>query len=148
MAERATTEDYEITEPDAARFWAKVGLPDEAGCMPWLASKDTTGYGIFRLRGKRRQAHLVAWVATGNFLDPTLERDHLCRNRWCVNAEHMEEVSHLENVRRGLSGIRQRLRTHCPKGHPYDGENTYITTAGGRMCRICMRQAKRKNTVA
>jgi hypothetical protein len=28
-------------------------------------------------------------------------------------------------------------RTHCPQGHPYDEENTYITPNGWRQCRIC-----------
>jgi len=31
-------------------------------------------------------------------------------------------------------------KTHCPKGHPFDEENTYYPPNGGRMCRICRRE--------
>lgn len=31
-------------------------------------------------------------------------------------------------------------RTHCPQGHPYDQENTYVNPSGQRHCRECMRR--------
>jgi hypothetical protein len=34
-------------------------------------------------------------------------------------------------------------RTHCPQGHPYDGENT-IRSGGRRVCRICSRTRSRE----
>jgi hypothetical protein len=67
--------------------------------------------------------------------------DHLCRNRACINPAHLEPVTHAENLRRGLGG---RLTTHCPQGHPYSPENTYIPplpNKQGRQCRICKRAA-------
>lgn len=41
-----------------------------------------------------------------------------------------------------------RDRTHCPQGHPYSEENTYIVrkpdgSPKGRMCRACMRERAR-----
>ncbi len=30
-----------------------------------------------------------------------------------------------------------RLKTHCPRGHPYSGDNLYIGSRGGRYCRQC-----------
>ena len=32
---------------------------------------------------------------------------------------------------------KDRKKTHCPQGHPYDDENTRFTTSGGRRCKIC-----------
>ena len=29
------------------------------------------------------------------------------------------------------------VRTHCPSGHPYDEANTYLTSAGRKLCRAC-----------
>jgi hypothetical protein len=37
------------------------------------------------------------------------------------------------------TGVAMRLRTHCPRGHPYSSENTAINKTSGRQCRICAR---------
>ena len=29
------------------------------------------------------------------------------------------------------------LKTHCPQGHPYDAENTYVSPKGNRGCKAC-----------
>lgn len=34
-------------------------------------------------------------------------------------------------------------RTHCPKGHPYSGENLYVCPKGRRNCRACKREVNR-----
>jgi hypothetical protein len=68
--------------------------------------------------------------------------DHLCRNRRCVNPEHLEIVTSVENVMRGEGfGPKNAAKTHCDKGHEFTPENTYIRTRaqGGRECRACIR---------
>lgn len=35
-------------------------------------------------------------------------------------------------------------KTHCPEGHAYDDENTYLTGRGHRQCRECKRAAVRR----
>ena len=35
------------------------------------------------------------------------------------------------------SGLRQRAKTHCPRKHPYDEENTIRSPKGHRSCRKC-----------
>jgi hypothetical protein len=67
-----------------------------------------------------------------------LELDHLCRNRWCCNIDHLESVPHRVNVLRGFSiaAINAR-RTHCPKGHFYQEEQTYIQVKNGIRMRSC-----------
>lgn len=41
-------------------------------------------------------------------------------------------------------GSRQKAKTHCPQGHPYDDVNTYHYR-GGRYCRICTRNNQKKH---
>lgn len=31
----------------------------------------------------------------------------------------------------------QTEQTHCPQGHPYDGDNLYVTATGARQCKTC-----------
>ncbi len=109
------------------------------GCWLWTGSVGKTGYG--RLGGPGTSAHRRSYMMAVGPIPDGLELDHLCRVRCCVNPDHLEPVTHQENVRRGISGHLERATTHCPKGHPYDDKNTYHTPAGKRDCRECRRAA-------
>lgn len=39
------------------------------------------------------------------------------------------------------SGSHNSTKQHCPKGHPYSGDNLYVNSKGSRVCRACMRDA-------
>lgn len=41
----------------------------------------------------------------------------------------------LDSVRNGSHGF--AIRTHCPSGHEYTPENTYLHPQGSRNCRAC-----------
>jgi hypothetical protein len=69
----------------------------------------------------------------------------LCRNRWCVNPDHLDPVTRRENLHRGLTiPAAHSAKTHCPQGHPYDAANTY-RYRGMRMCLTCRREHTRKS---
>lgn len=36
-------------------------------------------------------------------------------------------------------------KTHCPRGHAYEGENLYVASNGKRYCRVCTRAAGRRH---
>lgn len=71
-----------------------------------------------------------------------LELDHLCRDRACYEVDHLEAVTHRENVLRGAAPLAQNARrTHCKRGHDRrDESNRYYRKDGtGWMCLPCSR---------
>ena len=125
--------------PIEERFWEKVDKrgPDE--CWNWTASR-AEGYGQIGYQGRPRRAHQIAWELTVGPRTPGLVIDHLCFNKLCQNTAHMEEVTQGENARRGrVLRTPQKRKTHCPKGHPYSGENLLLTKQGYSYCRECNR---------
>lgn len=135
-------------ESDQARFWAKVGLPYRDGCLPWLGAVDSKGYGQFSLNGRLVRAARYAYALAGHSIPDGMEIDHLCRMHQCVRPDHLEPVTPAENNRRSTSPAGGNARkTHCPQGHRYSEENTYVSAKGWRWCRTCRRDRKAKKRV-
>lgn len=121
------------------------------GCWIWTGSLqgyERFRYGTFALNGKAVRAHRAAYELFVGSIPEGYELDHLCRDPRCVNPEHLEAVTHLENMQRAQmprgSKHPNGKKTHCPAGHPYDEENTRFQQNGGRICRECARIRNRR----
>lgn len=80
----------------ALRFFQYVDFTDS--CHLWRGGLYTNGYGQFNLNNKNICAHRLAWLIAGFCIPsdkPVLR--HKCRNRHCVNTEHLEIGSIQEN---------------------------------------------------
>lgn len=121
------------------RFWSKVDKTDT--CWLWTSTKTTTGgygqYGIWRVGTFR--AYRYAYELLVGPVPDGLVLDHLCRVRTCVNPDHLEPVTILVNNQRG----EPPTRTHCPYGHEYTPENTYVYN-NCRGCRACRNRRSRE----
>jgi len=115
----------------------RLQLDLESGCWVWTGPKDDKGYGRLSLRGVPKKAHREFYEVLRGTIPVGFELDHLCRNRPCVRPDHLEVVTHQENMRRGAWAT----KTHCPHGHEYSKENTY-THRNRRFCRTCGRIAR------
>lgn len=115
--------------------YAKISPEPNTGCWIWTGAISNTGYGnvsIGNIAGKQktRNVHRLIYELEVGPIKQGLTIDHLCRNRWCVNPVHLEPVTYRENSMRGIGpqmlANRNLIKTHCPKGHPYSGDNLYV----------------------
>lgn len=118
------------------RFWNKL-YRAPSGCWEWQAYT-WNGYAQYHHEGRTRQGYRVAYEVLIGPIPNGMSIDHLCRNRGCCNPSHLEPVSPGTNTRRGNGqSYKNSLKTHCPQGHPYSEENTYVTIRRGRGHRHC-----------
>jgi hypothetical protein len=114
---------------------------NDCGCWIWQGTKRSNGYGVTVYKGTQTTTHRVMYqICKGVLLAKDIEIDHTCNNRDCINPDHLEAVSHAENMSRGA-----KRRTTCRNGHEWNDKNTYTSEVkrkqGGtriqRYCRLC-----------
>jgi hypothetical protein len=148
------SEERAVLEVLADSFWKRVDVCSKDECWPWLASTNQ-GYGRFFYPSKKSmRAHVFAYKLLVGPIPDGLRLDHLCRNRLCVNPNHLEPVTHKENVLRGV-GItaKNAQKTHCERGHPLSGTNLLLREQGAyggihRQCRTCISLHEKQRRIA
>ena len=131
------------------RFWSKV--EKTSSCWNWIGAIGSAGYGNFGIDNRTYRAHRVSYEWLHGPIPAGLVIDHLCRNKRCVNPDHLEPVTDRVNTIRGdgprITSELGRARTHCKHGHSLSGANLYVQKKTGyRYCRECMRQASSRFT--
>lgn len=118
------------------------------GCWIWTASQSKLGYGRlgYKIEDKKRTllAHRVVWVMNKGPIPDWAELDHLCRNPSCVNPNHLEPVTHVQNLLRSPAAkFKSHVEMRCTNGHQLTPDNTRIINhrngTQSRRCRECSR---------
>ena len=124
----------------ARRFWDKV-LPEPAtGCWLWTGQVQWNGYGSFWSDGRGVAAHRYSYEASVGPVPPRHDVDHVCRQRSCVNPDHLRVATRGQNnansksrdTASGMKGVWRFGGPRHPKGKPWragitlDGKKTSL----------------------
>lgn len=120
-------------------------LSNLKGCFVPTCYKDKSGYVLAEYRGKTVRLHRVIYELVNGFIPPRMVIDHLCRNRSCINPNHLELTTQRVNIFRGNAPTSiNHSKTHCKYGHLLSGENLMHVNISQRRCRECHRRNNRK----
>lgn len=123
----------DVLEKACARIYARTVRNGD--CIEWTGAKDADGYGLVFIRHRDRYfAHRLTYTQAKGPMSDELTIDHLCRNRACVNPEHLEAVAAGVNTLRGESPSAKNARKQrCKCGREY------VRVPGGdRRCKVCL----------
>ena len=81
----------------------------ESGCWLWIGSTDKGGYGRLKWQGRTTLAHRLVYKILKGRIRRNRMLDHLCRVRCCVNPDHLEPVTHVENNLRAADALAKGL---------------------------------------
>lgn len=126
-----------------------IRTPSLDDCWLWAGhfyggghGKLYVGYDSVNRKNLFVSAHRTVYEALVSEIPESLELDHLCEVKACVNPEHLEPVTHQENTKRHY-----RNKTHCRNGHSYEKHGRIIfkksnisksnPTGESRSCLLC-----------
>jgi hypothetical protein len=104
----------------------------DTGCWVWRRARTRAGYGTLTVDGRTQYAHRIYYEGYVADIPMGFDLDHLCKNPACCNPDHLEPVTHAENMRRSR-------RAACKRGHTLSHDNVYVAPDGERQCRECNR---------
>jgi hypothetical protein len=151
----------EYEDKELMRFFHKLDIT--GFCWLWRGKLNEKGYASTTHKGKSTGAHRKAYEMLIGPIPEGLELDHLCRIRHCCNPDHLEPVTHLENVARAkafrnLAHTHTRAQkakrpegrlTHCKHGHELTEANTLVSkraTGSVRVrCKTCQHDTQERN---
>lgn len=113
-----------------------------SGC--YISTYSVASHGYAQIGWRRDQsitgttAHRAAWVHANGQIPAGMTIDHLCKNRRCVNVEHLRMLSNFENARR--TDGRDWPLGECANGHP---NTELVEGADGAVCRPCRNEWNR-----
>jgi hypothetical protein len=132
-----------LTPRQQDNFWKKVEVHQPSGCWQWTGCLHRLGYGNLAInhppvRSYSLMAHRVAYTLLIGPIPEDMTVDHLCRNRGCVNPDHMQIVTLKENIHRSFHPNQISRRSGaCRKGH-----REFRVDRRQQVCKVCERESQ------
>ena len=139
-------------KPVRERLLASIAVNEE-GCWLWTKYVKPNGYAQILVPGRGLvYVHRASYEEFIGAIPDGMEVDHECHrrdsgcdgnaclHRRCLNPDHLSAKTPQQNTLRGTSpAANHATKTHCPKGHPYDEQNTYVRPDGKKLrdCKAC-----------
>jgi len=127
-------EDRSVAEPNS-------------GCWLWLLSDGSHGYpqgSMPSVTGERVSlAHRMSYLAYKGKIPDDYEVDHLCRNRCCVNPNHLEATTKHANRARAY-GIKAAKDHVAIDGCSICGSDYHVQKSGQKVCKKCHNRRNRE----
>ena len=102
----------------------RLSVPEpNSGCVFFMGTLQSKGYGVIRINGESVLAHRAAYELKHGEIPEDHTLDHKCRITFCINDRHLEVVTRTENTRRENVG---RFAAVCKRGHPLVGANVVV----------------------
>lgn len=128
-----------------SRFRDNIDASEE--CWLWTGPLNDAGYGRVYFNKRQTRAHIMAYTLLIGPVPDGLELDHLCRVRRCANPEHLEPVTHGENMRRAFAARTEARNGVCPAGRHVIAEVGEYLWACGKKCKACHRERNASGTL-
>ena len=116
----------------------KTSINSQTGCWEWMGTITKEGYGRVTIDQKQHYVHRLSAMVFHGYRPEfkSLIVLHKCGTKNCWHRDHVYVGTQTDNMQ-----DKSRDITHCPQGHEYTPENTYIYAqkkgGSGRGCKIC-----------
>jgi hypothetical protein len=148
-AGRQASERSPVQTQGLGRLWGRadlerlldrtvLGRSDPVLGTCWLFTGPADPYGRIG-KGPERFTHRLGWIWLRGPIPDGMELHHRCGVHACWNPDHLEVLTHAENMALG----RNPAKSHCKRGHSLAGENLRVDANGQRTCRACNAENQR-----